>query len=468
MKKILYGILIASMAVFSSCESFTELQPKGKNLLTSVNELDMLLNYTYSNLGLSGNDGNILLNEFYPLLTNIPDLISDPVKTTNSVWVTWDEQADRVSLAQNDYKYSDFYAVIGQVANPVLSRVDGAEGDPAIARRLKAEAYVLRAWFGYLAVNYFAKAYDPATAANDPGVPYPHEDDLLTTLNEKFTIQEVYDFILEDLDAALKLESLPNEAINKMRVSLPFALAVKAKVLMSMRRYDEAESLATEVLGIESRVDNHRLAMDEAIYVRPKLESVEDLFYTPNSPIFAAFSPEMEDLFEPGSILFDYYESDTREYGVPVFGPAYYGLSVNVWIAMYTTYFSGAGLTTVDMYLILAECNLRKGNIARAMEQLDIIRENRIDPAVYQPWAGNVTDEATAIKKLKQLSRTESIFTCKSFINIKRWNTEEKYKETLYKTLLGVDYELRPDSPLWIFPFPTNATSLNPNLTQNY
>ena len=49
-----------------------------------------------------------------------------------------------------------------------------------------------------------------------------------------------------------------------------------------------------------------------------------------------------------------------------------------------------------------------------------------------------------------------------------RWNTEDAYKETLRKNLLGQEFELRPDSPLWIFPFPQNATNYNPNLTQNY
>ena len=61
-----------------------------------------------------------------------------------------------------------------------------------------------------------------------------------------------------------------------------------------------------------------------------------------------------------------------------------------------------------------------------------------------------------------------SSYLMKNFINMKRWNTEPEYQTTLRKTLLGKDYELTPDSPLWIFPIPLSASSINPNLTPNY
>lgn len=34
MKKTIYSLLAITALLFSSCESFTELEPKGKNLLT--------------------------------------------------------------------------------------------------------------------------------------------------------------------------------------------------------------------------------------------------------------------------------------------------------------------------------------------------------------------------------------------------------------------------------------------------
>jgi hypothetical protein len=127
---------------------------------------------------------------------------------------------------------------------------------------------------------------------------------------------------------------------------------------------------------------------------------------------------------------------------------------------------ANGGLTTVDMYLTKAECLARGGKPGDAMEIINTIRRNRIAANEYAPLTAS--NEADAMAHLKRVSRTECLFTCKNFINIKRWNTEEAYRETISREIGGTIYTLRPDSPLWIFPFPQNATDYNPNLTHNY
>jgi hypothetical protein len=74
-----------------------------------------------------------------------------------------------------------------------------------------------------------------------------------------------------------------------------------------------------------------------------------------------------------------------------------------------------------------------------------------------------------AIFHLKQTAHGENAYTIHNFINKKRWNLFDGYKETLTRTIGDKVYELRPDSKLWIFPLPANAVNINPNLLpQNY
>ena len=63
----------------------------------------------------------------------------------------------------------------------------------------------------------------------------------------------------------------------------------------------------------------------------------------------------------------------------------------------------------------------------------------------------------------------ECIGTYENFFDRKRWNSEEQYKAVVKRNLgeFG-SYELSPESPLWILPFPANATRHNSTLTQNY
>lgn len=483
----LYAIWISMALALGACSDFTEIDPKGKNILNRVEDLDLLLNYEYD---ISASDIRIVVNDGYPGITNIPNLLNESIKTLNGIYTSWDETADRVALTTSDDTYSGLYQIIGQVANPVLQNVDEAAGDRAMADRLKAEALVLRAWCHYCLVNIYAKAYDPATAETDPGIVYRVETDEMQNPNEKLTVEEVYGHILADLDSALNLGSLPVTP-NKMRVGLPFAYAAKAKVLMSMRDYDGAFEAAGESLELKSTIDDYNdlLAMDAMFgsglteFTRPELELEEELFDTPVMVFYDALPDELWEAFEEGHILKEYLLTDLRMYGSTSYGNLFYGLNTPLIFAYYV-YYSPLGLTTVDMYLTRAECYIREGNIPGAMELLNQIREKRIVTGQYEARSASSTEEAFAI--MKNISRTENFATMKNFINLKRWNTETAYQETLTKTIEWdvniyndegkvIDTEphswsgeLAPDSPLWIFPFPQNATTFNPNLTQNY
>jgi tetratricopeptide (TPR) repeat protein len=464
--------------VLSSCSNFTDLQPKGKNLLSTVDQLDLLFNTVLDNYGLMSYDDEELIGDAYPHLTNIPNLIKQPSPSLQQILFTCDEKADRTQYTPSDRKYTIYYDIIGKIANPVLAKVDEAQGDAAKAKQLKAEALVLRAYFGYLAVNHFAKAYNPSTAATDGGVSYPLENESVSEPCKKYMVKEVYDMINADLDAALALNSLPDMNVNQMRVGKAFAYAVKAKVCMSMREYDKAMEAAQQSLAANNTIADYntmlvnkksRTGQAFKQFNRPYMTCKEDLFFTYGYILYGALTPEYNAMFEKGNVVHNYFPSDARTFGFRFAGPTYYGLDIECWGYAIDTFFSHAGLTTTDMYLTEAEIDIRNNKIDEAMAILDKIRINRVIPEDYKPLQGTVTTKADAIDVFKKISRSENIWTLKNYINIKRWNTEgNEWTETEKKTVAGKVYTLSPTSPLWIWAFPTNATAINPNLTQNY
>lgn len=517
MKNTIIKISAAFALLFSAagCGEWTEIEPKGTNMLQKVSDIDLLLNYQFSGNNFLFRNGVIMVNDVYPgVYEPIYPVISNPANNpVRTAIFTWDEGIDRKGATETDAIYTAYYGIIGKVCNPVILRADAAEGDGALAMRYKAEAYILRAYYHYLLVNIYAKAYDPATAAQDGGIPYSRETDLLSTPNEKRTVQDVYKLILEDLDAAFALNSLASPGTNRMRVNTAFAHAVRAKVLMSMRDYDGAYQAATASLGIENTIDNYNTSirynpektvvgidmskLPEIVYIyeggweitRPVMSSSEDLFYTDGETLlWWALPPEFKAWIEPGNIFFRHVGQGK---GASV--SAALGVDVTVLTDMKVSLNPG-GLSTIDMYLIQAECLIRKGdaaNITAGMDIINMIRRHRvatdeyaaadsdatdiIDPVdYYAPYAASTLAEAIAY--LKRVDRAESWYGPKRFINVKRWNTEDSWKETLVKhveciTSSGTesfDYTVTPDSPLWIFPFPAKSTELNHNLTQNY
>lgn len=120
------------------------------------------------------------------------------------------------------------------------------------------------------------------------------------------------------------------------------------------------------------------------------------------------------------------------------------------------------------MYLAIAECETHKGNYDTAMEYLDKVRVNRIAPEKYQPLKGTVSTAIEAIKHVKQVTMNEDILCSNIFIDKKRWNQLDGWKQDYSRTLAGKTYTIKPDSKMWIFPFPQNVLNNNPQITQNY
>lgn len=477
-RPILYGCLLGSvMFAFASCSDFTDVQPKGKNLLTTTTQLEMLLNVPFDQ---DDGDGPQFVGDKIATLSNIPTLLSQPTPTRNSIILSWDEslQDKMAELTSSDSEYSSYYGVIGTIANPILMNIGAASGDEAMKNQLRCEALTLRAYFHYLLINKFAKAYNPATAAEDSGLPYLLENQDIAQPTVQLTVQEVYDHILADIQEAIDLDGLPTSAVNRMRMSKPCAYAVKALVLLSMQRFDEAEEAARQSLALNGTVNDYNtmtgtgtnlLGETYEVLLRPRLECEEDLFFTYGIEFYQSISKEGEARFEPGHASLERIDTANKMYaGLGDMSESMQGIPGLIMTFDLNSGWNMAGLKTTHMYLIVAEAEIRKGNYDEAMRALDAIRVNRINPEIYQPLEGAVTTEADAILHLKQTSHGENIYSVYNFINRKRWNQLDGWKETFTRELAGNTYTLTPESPLWIFPIPLNVISNNPSIVQNY
>ncbi|MHC1780485.1 MAG: RagB/SusD family nutrient uptake outer membrane protein [Bacteroidales bacterium] len=478
MKKVIYSLLTGAILLTISCSKFTDIEPKGKNLLTTTDQLEMLLNKTFM---MWDDDMRWMSGDVIRTFQNIPTLLSNPNKTLPAIIYSWDEaNIDKMAeLTAYDWTYETCYVNIGQISNAILLRVDHATGHESLKNQLKSEALVLRAYYHYILVNKFAKAFNPSTAASDPAIPYLKEDFDISTPTKKSTVKEVYDNIITDLDKAIQLNALPVVAINRMRMSKSCAYAVKALALISMQKFDEASDAAKQSLAINNIVNNYNqmlttykgniLGNTYDVILRPLLKCEEDLFTTYGLELMNAITTEAWNAFEPGHVSRDKMTSDRMMYDFTNgWGNILLGLNYTVTYDM-SSGWNGGGIKTTHMYLIVAEAEIRKNNFPAAMEALDAIRINRIDPSIYTPLKGVVNNKTEAILRLKQTSHGENLYSCHNFINKKRWNQLDDYKQTLTKTIGGKTYELKPESKLWIFPIPANAVNTNPNLLpQNY
>lgn len=476
--KSLYSFLLGGVMLLSACSDFTDVQPKGTNLLTTTTELEMLLNIEYN---IRTIDEKIMSGDMIYGYENLATTLSKPNKGRGTILMTWDEsrQDKMAELTSSDPEYNDMYGYIGKISNAILSKVDDAQGDEAMKRQLKCEALVVRAYFHWLLINKFAKAYNPASADNDPGLIYMTEGMDITQAQSPVTVQQFYENILADADQAIELDGLPEQAVNRMRMNKACAYAVKALALQSMQQWSAAEAVARQALAISGEIDNYNDMLNQTVYgnifggqysalLRTRLKCAEDLFYTEELEFFNSVTFEGTARFEPGHVCNEKFANDRMTFDyVMGYGDMLLGIDFTFTYDLESGW-NQAGIKTTYLYLLIAEAQIHAKQYDEAMKTLDKIRVNRINPEIYQPLEGTVSTESDAIFRLKQTAHGEGIYSCYNFINRKRWNQVVGWKETLSRDLGTATFTIAPDSPFWIFPIPLNAINNNPNLSQNY
>ena len=471
----------ALAATTTSCDDFTDIQPKGENLLASTNDLELLLN-TDSYDGIMSNDFLIIGSNIIYNYQNVPSLLAVDNKGRQALlYGYFDDEVSLntiAALTNSDATYTYCYNIIGRVSNPILKQLPMAKGDEAKKNALKAEALVARAFCHYVALQKFAPAYNGSNG-DQAGIIYMTEDKDILQQHEKNTIQECLDQMLADVNDALALNSLPTKSINYMRWGKAAALTLKAHILMAMRNYPEAEAAAKEALSVNNNLyDYWANAVETTSMYNPTAPPYmkeahddrnidESLFIIPNMNFLLWTSPNEWDAMET-----NYGRRGLNETMNKMIGMDYGMVSVGLpgWDSPYDVmdqlYTNVMGLSIPQSYLIIAECELRAGNINAAMNWLDQLRAKRL-PSDFEKLEGTVTAKADAIKWMQKIVASEFVWQGWTFVWRKRWNTEAEWQTTQTRTLGGKTYTLRPDSKLWIFPFPVNATEKNSNLTNN-
>ena len=481
MKLKYYILTISTLMLAASCEKYTDITPKGVSMLENTTELEMLLNCEY--YGDESSDTKNLVQGCIYAYSNIPNTINQAQLSRSAIIFSRDEtKMDRYAeLTPSDNEYNAWFNYVGKIANPIIQKVDESNGEERLKKQIKAEAYCMRAWAEFLAVNKFAKGYNPSTADKDGGVAYLKEDwDILQpTLKE--TVADVYKMCLEDVDAAINLGSLPAIPVNKCRWGLGAAYALKAYLCANMQQWDEVINAADQALAVNKKQADYYSQEYTKITTgyfaggtypcvnRPRITCCED-YFTSDGYVMGLVTNEFAASIEPGNyvtnrvtsveMMYDYYMTGADAFGLGMQGACY--------VYDFDYGWNFYGFTVSQMYLLKSEAAIHKNNLDEAMRCLDQVRQYRIDPSVYAPKTGAVTNATEAMAALKATARAENVFSYWLFVDQKRWNQVAGWEDTL-STLIGdKTYTLAPNSKMWIFPFPKNVVNANPNMTQNY
>ena len=480
MKKLLYKISFLAVGLLSmtGCDSYIDITPKGAITVDSVSQYyELIINpmrcYNVASFYMLSDDA----------WAKESNIIGNENRSFDGINFTFNEQAERTLLADNNL-YTNIYAYIMR-ENLVIDNVDNALGDESLRTLAKAEARTLRAWDHFVAVNLYAKSYTPATAAQDGGVCIMSSYDLEAT-PFKSSVADVYLFIISELEAAVPL--LQEKPVNIYHPNKAYGYGLLSLVYLFHRDWEKARDAALQSLALNDALVDYNEIPSASFFSFRKYaneNNPEVLSYmwmgsgwtTETVALYAhgQISPELVGLFDTENDL--RYSKFMRQSGASITSYFDTGSGAAIWTpATDCTRFTymTVGLRTAEVYLILAEAYARLGNLTEAKKYVETLRAHRI-----KGGDGTITTPANQKEMMDQIileRRKELLYGFHRFFDLKRFNTEPEFAKTTTRVFPVVNvsaehpqktYTLRPDSRMYIIPFPRTARDKNPNLTLN-
>lgn len=473
-RNIIHTLLVVLVFTFSACNDFLNNVPKGMTIPQEMDDYQKLLNsQTFLNLS----DPSL---EY--LTDNVHLLNKDSKYGSGYVYLNKSEYLRNLYSFKGGQVYvpgtkdgiwNGAYSRLFTL-NSIINEVMGSKGGNENAKKqIKAEALFARAYQYYNLVNIYGKHYNKETSSTDLGVPYITKADI----NQKYhrhTVAEVYDMMLADLNEAAP--HIPEIALNKAHPNQAAVNSFYAKLHLSMGNYQESLKYANAALkGNDKLLNLNEYEMKEGdtwgrVHKKgdeterlPDIDHPETNYakWSNSGAIHGTvlLSREMRDIFASdldGAIDLRkeyYYSEDSVKLGA---NPDYFpGECAFVLYANHQV-----GLTSTENYFIAAECEARVGSKDRAMDLINIVRDNRMENNTGLKAANN----KEALNKVIEEKRREFCFRGPyRFFDLKRFNLEPDLQKTVVHTVDGDTFTLPPNDPRYVFPVNNEILEYNPD-----
>lgn len=483
------GMLLCSMALLASCDSYLDIEPKGRAQLKTTEDYLGLLEEVSPNY-----DHAFSLNLCNEASWYKSEDLKNYTTPLRSAAFFWDESYDRAGVTINETLYNNCYSRITNY-NIIVSNIHKAEGPQEERDLALAQAKIMRAYNYFFLLNTYAKPYDPATANSDHGIIV--RERMFESIEEPGIQQSVgytYDFIQQDIEDAIP--DLPHMALNAFRPDKTFGYALKAKVHLFKREFDQCIQACLDALA-EAPAGKHELWDMNKEYnsYAPQLKMAYGTDRAVDDPMFLGINSAIENIWKNGVTKgYDSSENLLYQFGTTYTDPfpMYVTSAVlNLFdksdlrelycirynrshetapegdreFASQGIKWNPAGMRLSEVYLMLAECYARKGSpsdIATAMSYLDQLRSKRCITASYTRLTASTAEEA--MRHVREERKRELFMTYNGFFDLRRFVTE--FNEPQTKVFEGKTYTLNPGSHLLTFPFPLKAMQTS-SLVQN-
>lgn len=454
--KIYLPVLFTITMVLGSCnKEFLEVVPKGRLIAEKTADYDKILNST-----------NFTNFSMVPIYTVLGDevIARDPLFGARP---TFDQRLFRYedNLYEPEAEPTQITTLtkLLYLCNKIINEVmDSSGGTDSEKRVIQAEALTARAWLYMHFTTLFTKPYSAATANTDEGFAIIKDADINRTY-VRATLQQHYDFMIEDLKAAIP--NLPTIITSRYRATQAVAQALLGKVYLSMGKFSDAlpylNGAITNITGNTGLVTkiydyNIEMLVGGALYSASMATSGPATITLPNN-VESIYSRQDINLYSSSgnsyfvlnpAVAAKYSTTDHRRKcynstNLPY--PA--GALRRLWPLIQPT-----GMNIPEIYLMRAECRARANTLYganSAEEDLLYLRQRRIPVASAAVPAGMTQTQMIQFVIDERLR--EYAFSGLRWFDMRRLSVDPLFSSVTYTHTLhfadgtSQNYPLRPE-----------------------
>lgn len=387
----LTALLTLFLSLNNCSEEFIEVTPKGLFVAETINDYDMLLN---DNIFWSSAYYEIIARSFETCAVEPYFTLADNPIKLNFTWSTAPPSEPEIE----DFSFNLLVALMRKIYiyNKIINEVLNATGGSITEKNsLMAQARAQRASEYFELINIYGQPFNIFTANTNLGFPIVREADATANNFVRASVEEVYNFIIEDLSIAIPL--LPVNIDQRPRMTKGAAQALLGKVYVYQGKYNNAIPLFSNALAYfqtDPKIDMYDYnvttlpsGVHAAGILGPESQipvgNTEIIFNRSlfNSEGFsgsrALLAPQVSALY--GSTDFRLHHFFTRKPFPPLpttpefVVPGVYRKQGHILV--------DRGVRLPDVYLLRAECRARTNDLEGAITDLEFLRRHRMAPA---------------------------------------------------------------------------------------
>jgi starch-binding outer membrane protein, SusD/RagB family len=405
--------------------------------------------------------------------SSLPDLMGDDFIESQESLGNWRSMSEATFASDNSVvqgAFSQPYEIISRVNN-LLQSISKYETGSTLqeAKRIKAQAYAIRAHAHFDLLRYFAQDYNRNSTLL--GVPYVKTFDPLNpaaVLPSRQSVKSNYDDIFSDLNSALVNFRIADDIPNNIRrnfIDSVTVYAIRARVNYYASQWVDVIKDANVSLGLRYVTDGPGYAF---MFRAASEEAPDDEVY---------WAIPSDDFLQPGRATNGatptYRVATALKTKIQALGGAYIASSVTRFNQLGSPYtfpktlcWKYPGVLSFKVYrageilLMRAEAKQRTGDLT-ALNDLNDLRTNR---AV----ATGAETGAALLTAILELRRVELLGEGHRWFDLRRTTKSINRLECGTSGFSTSNIcTVAPSSKSWIFPIPFNDLRVNPNLVQN-